>query len=75
MYVFIVFISMFYSHASILIYSHVHTSHLLPKAEMRTKGAGLGAPGSSIGVYSSSGTYKDSLKQLTRARFMDMFNK
>ncbi len=40
---------------------------------MRQSSAGLGAPGSSYGIYSATGNYKDMLKQLTRARFEEAF--
>lgn len=50
-------------------------SHLFyAQAEMRQASAGLGAPGSAYGTYSGgSGSYKDTLKQLTRARFDEAF--
>lgn len=40
---------------------------------MRQAGAGLGAPGSNYGLYNSGGGYKETLKQLTRARFGEVF--
>jgi len=43
------------------------------KAKMRQAGAGLGSRGSSYGVYSSSGSYKETLKNLTKARYDEMF--
>lgn len=44
------------------------------QAERRTASAGLGSVGSSLpGLYSSAGSYKDTLKQLTKARFDDIF--
>lgn len=44
------------------------------QAERRNASAGLGSTGSSYaGLYSSAGSYKDTLKQLTKARFNDIF--
>ena len=43
------------------------------QAERRQQSAGLGAPGSSYGLYNTAGSYKETLKQLTRARFEDVF--
>ena len=40
---------------------------------MRQASAGLGAPGSAYGLYGSAGSYKDTLKLLTKARFEDAF--
>ena len=42
------------------------------QAEQRLVGAGLGAPGSKL-LYSSGGTYRDTLRQLTRARYDGAF--
>ncbi|CAI8016755.1 RNA-binding protein 5-A [Geodia barretti] len=43
------------------------------KAEMRQVGAGLGARGSSHGLYSSAGTYRETLRQLTKSRYDTVF--
>lgn len=43
------------------------------KAHMRQVGAGLGASGSSHGLYSSAGTYKETLRQLTKSRYDSVF--
>lgn len=43
------------------------------QAEQRLVGAGLGAPGSKM-LYSSAGTYRDTLRQLTKARYEGTFN-
>ena len=43
------------------------------QAEQRLVGAGLGAPGSKM-LYSSAGTYRETLKQLTKARYEGTFN-
>ena len=44
------------------------------QAERRTATAGLGSVGSSYaGLYSAAGSYKDTLKQLTKARFNEIF--
>ena len=43
------------------------------QAEQRQVGAGLGAPGSKF-LYSSAGTYRETLKQLTRARYDGAFS-
>ena len=53
----------------------VNKSSSLPytQARMRQVGAGLGSQGSSYGVYSSSGSYKETLKNLTKARYEEMF--
>ena len=40
---------------------------------MRQAGAGLGAAGSSYGLYNSSGSYKETLRQLTKSRFASTF--
>lgn len=48
-------------------------SLLHTQAKMRQAGAGLGSRGSSYGVYSSSGSYKETLKNLTKARYDEMF--
>ena len=43
------------------------------QAEQRSQSAGLGAPGSNYGLYSSSGSYKDTVKSLTKARYDQTF--
>lgn len=43
------------------------------QAERRQQAAGLGAPGSNFGLYSTAGSYKETLKQLTRARYEGAF--
>jgi RNA-binding protein 5/10 len=43
------------------------------KAEMRQVGAGLGARGSSHGLYSSAGTYRETLRHLTKSRYDCVF--
>ena len=43
------------------------------QAEQRNQSAGLGAPGSNYGLYSSSGSYKDTVKSLTKARYDQTF--
>lgn len=44
------------------------------QAERRTASAGLGSTGSNYaGLYSSGGSYRDTLKQLTRARYEEAF--
>jgi RNA-binding protein 5/10 len=43
------------------------------KARMRQVGAGLGASGSSHGLYSSAGTYRETLRQLTKSRYDSVF--
>ena len=40
---------------------------------MRQVGAGLGARGSSHGLYSSAGTYRETLRQLTKSRYDSVF--
>ena len=47
-------------------------SVLFLQAEQRLVGSGLGAPGSKL-LYSSGGTYRDTLRQLTRARYDGTF--
>ena len=51
--------------------SQLHCKFL--QAEQRLVGAGLGAPGSKM-LYSSAGTYRETLKQLTKARYEGTFN-
>ncbi len=44
------------------------------QAERRTAAAGLGLAGSKYAtLYSSGGSYRDTLKQLTKARFDDAY--
>lgn len=49
---------------------------VLLQAEKRTQGAGLGSQGGSYGsLYTSAGTYRDTIKQLTLARFNEIADK
>ena len=53
-------------------YVHTFTTGitLCLQAERRTASAGLGSVGSNYaGLYSSAGSYKETLKQLTKARY------
>lgn len=44
------------------------------QAERRTASAGLGSVGSNYaGLYSSAGSYKETLKQLTKARYEETY--
>ena len=44
------------------------------KAEMRQQSSGLGAPGSNYGLYSAGGSYRETLQQMTRARYKQAFD-
>ena len=48
--------------------SLIHT-----QAEQRAPAAGLGAVGSSYGTHSTSGSYRDNVMSVARARFQQMF--
>ena len=43
------------------------------QASMRQVGAGLGASGSSHGLYNSAGTYRETLRHLTKSRYDSVF--
>ena len=59
------------SHFCITIYNIWWVSSI--QAQMRQVGAGLGASGSSQGLYSSAGTYRETLRQLTKSRYDSAF--
>ena len=42
-------------------------------AQMCQVGVGLGASGSSHGLYNSAGTYRETLRQLTKSRYDSVF--
>ena len=53
--------------------THCRYLHSPMQAHMRQVGAGLGASGSSHGLYNSAGTYKETLRQLTKSRYDSVF--